>query len=65
MFTVVNLARWYGIDPSIALQGTNNRFIQRLSLMETRCDRPLQEYSLEELETLWQSAKRELRKKKS
>jgi XTP/dITP diphosphohydrolase len=65
LFTVVNLARWYGIDPSTALQSTNNRFIQRLSVMEARCDRPLQEYSLEELETLWQSAKRELRKKKS
>lgn len=61
LFTLVNLARWYGIDPSVALQGTNNRFIQRLSLMETRCDRPLQEYSLEELETLWQSAKKELK----
>lgn len=61
LFTVVNLARWYGIDPTIALQGTNNRFIQRLSLMEERCDRPLQEYSLEELESLWQSAKKQLR----
>lgn len=61
LFTVVNLARWYGIDPSVALQGTNNRFIQRLAVMEARCDRPLQEYSLEELETLWQSAKKELK----
>ncbi|AFZ55418.1 nucleoside triphosphate pyrophosphohydrolase [Cyanobacterium aponinum AL20118] len=60
LFTVVNLGRWYGIDPTVALQGTNNRFIQRLSLMEQKCDRPLQEYSLTELEVLWQSAKKQL-----
>ncbi len=51
LFTVVNLARWYGIDPTTALQGTNNRFIQRISVMEERCDRPLEEDNLEELET--------------
>ena len=57
LFTVINIARWYDLDPSMALQGTNQRFIQRLSLMETYADRPLTDYKLAELENLWQQAK--------
>lgn len=57
LFTVINLARWYDLDPSEALQGTNQRFIQRLMQMEAAADRPLEEFSLEELEALWQQAK--------
>ncbi len=62
LFTVLNLARWYGLDPSRALQGTNQRFIHRLEMMEQFCgDRPLSDYSLSELEVMWQRAKKELR----
>jgi XTP/dITP diphosphohydrolase len=50
LFTVINLARWYDLDPSAALQGTNQRFIQRLEQMEAVADRPLSDYSLEQLE---------------
>lgn len=57
LFVLINLARWYKIDPSIALQGTNQRFIQRLSYVETLAGRPLSDYTLEELEALWQQAK--------
>lgn len=57
LFVLINLARWYKIDPSIALQGTNQRFIQRLSHVETLAGRPLADYTLEELETMWQQAK--------
>lgn len=57
LFVLINLARWYKIDPSIALQGTNQRFIQRLSHVETLAGRPLSDYTLEELETMWQQAK--------
>jgi XTP/dITP diphosphohydrolase len=60
LFTVVNLARWYGLDPSDALQGTNRRFVQRLNKMEDFADRPLNDYSLEQLETFWQKAKAHL-----
>jgi XTP/dITP diphosphohydrolase len=60
LFTVINLARWYDLDPSEALQGTNQRFIQRLMQMEAVADRPLDEFSLEELEALWQEAKAKL-----
>ncbi|MDX2230137.1 MAG: nucleoside triphosphate pyrophosphohydrolase [Leptolyngbyaceae cyanobacterium bins.349] len=61
LFTVVNLARWYDLDPSAALQGTNQRFIQRLQLMEAVADHPLETYTLAELEDLWQRAKATLR----
>ncbi len=57
LFTIVNLARWCDLDPADALQGTNNRFIQRLAKMEGVVDRPLSEYSIDELEALWQQAK--------
>jgi XTP/dITP diphosphohydrolase len=61
LFTVINIARWYGLDPSEALQGTNQRFIQRLSKMETFAERPLTDYTLDELEILWQQAKAQLK----
>jgi XTP/dITP diphosphohydrolase len=63
LFTLVNLARWYKLDPSAALQGTNQRFIQRLQLMEAVTDRPLETYTLAELETLWQQAKATLKER--
>ena len=59
-FTLINLARWYELDPSDALDGTNQRFIQRLSLMENFADKPLQDYTLGELENLWKKAKSKL-----
>jgi XTP/dITP diphosphohydrolase len=57
LFVLINLARWYNLDPHIGLQETNHRFIKRLSKVEEYCDRPLSEYSLEELDALWQQAK--------
>jgi XTP/dITP diphosphohydrolase len=64
-FVLINLARWYKLDPSEALQGTNQRFIQRLSKLETLADRPLCDYTLEELENLWQQAKAQLANNKN
>jgi XTP/dITP diphosphohydrolase len=61
LFTVVNLARWYQLDPDRGLQGTIDRFSQRLQQMESVIDRPLADYSLAELEALWQQAKQRLR----
>ncbi len=63
LFTIVNLARWHDLDPSAGLQGTNQRFIQRLRLMEAVADRPLESYTLTELEALWQRAKVTLKQK--
>jgi XTP/dITP diphosphohydrolase len=60
LFAVIQLARWYNLDPSAGLQGTNQRFVQRLQKMEAAVERPLSDYSLAELETLWQQAKAQL-----
>ncbi|MFN7348750.1 MAG: MazG nucleotide pyrophosphohydrolase domain-containing protein, partial [Dolichospermum sp.] len=60
LFALIQIARWHKLDPSAGLQGTSQRFIQRLQKMEDVIDCPLSEYSLEELDTLWQQAKAQL-----
>lgn len=60
LFTIINIARWYDLNPFDGLQGTNNRFIQRLSMMEKFADKPLNEYNIDQLESLWQQAKKQL-----
>ena len=62
IFTIINIARWYDINPFDGLQGTNNRFIERLAIMEKLASRSLNEYKIDELESLWQQAKSKLRK---
>jgi XTP/dITP diphosphohydrolase len=57
LFTIINIARWHKLDPSEALHSTNQRFIQRLQLMEKFAEKPLDEYTLAELEVFWQQAK--------
>jgi len=60
LFSIIQLARWYNLNPAEALQGTNQRFVQRLEKMEAFADRPLTDYTLAELEALWQQAKAKL-----
>ncbi|NER91655.1 MULTISPECIES: nucleoside triphosphate pyrophosphohydrolase [unclassified Moorena] len=57
LFTLINIARWYDLDPSAALQGTQGRFIERLAQVEALAERPLSDYTLDELDALWQKAK--------
>jgi XTP/dITP diphosphohydrolase len=60
LFTLVNLARWLEVNPEVALQETNRRFLARIEQVESLAGRPLSDYSLEELESLWQQAKQKL-----
>ncbi|MBW4657724.1 MAG: nucleoside triphosphate pyrophosphohydrolase [Drouetiella hepatica Uher 2000/2452] len=63
LFTIVNLARWYGLDPDAALRGTNQRFVERFSQVEALSEgRSLTDYSSEELEAFWRRAKAKLKK---
>lgn len=64
LFTLINIARWTELDPAEALHGTNHRFIHRLQQLEKFADRPFSEYSLDELESLWQKAKAYLAQQK-
>jgi XTP/dITP diphosphohydrolase len=61
LFTLVNVARWCGIDPEAGLAGTNRRFLDRFSRVEAALDGDLQGRSIRELEGLWQQAKAEIR----
>jgi XTP/dITP diphosphohydrolase len=60
LFTLINIARWYDLDPTDALQGTNQRFIERLKKMEAVVNRPLSDCTPNELDNLWQQAKAQL-----
>jgi tetrapyrrole methylase family protein / MazG family protein len=61
LFAVVNLVRWYKIDAETALRKASQRFKNRFGHIEQTAreqDRKLTELSLEEMESLWQAAKR-------
>ena len=61
LFSVINAARLYKLNPENALEHTNQKFIRRFGYIEEhsiRAGRPLTEMSLEEMDTLWNEAKR-------
>lgn len=61
LFTLVNVARWCGIEPEEGLAGTNRRFLDRFSRVEAALGGDLQGRSIRELEGLWQQAKAQIR----
>ena len=61
LFTLVNVARWCGIDPETGLAGTNRRFLDRFSRVEAALGGDLQGRSIGELEDLWRQAKAAIR----
>jgi XTP/dITP diphosphohydrolase len=61
IFTLVNIARWCQIDPAAAMHQTNLKLIERIRLIESKAEKPLSEYALDELEHLWQAAKQQLK----
>ena len=61
-FVLVNLARFLSLDPESALKKTNRKFRRRFQWMEGQLGeegRRADQASLEELESLWQQAKRQ------
>lgn len=60
IFALVNAARMYGVDPELALERSNRKFIDRFRHIEAVADRrgvALKEMTLDEMEELWQEAK--------
>lgn len=59
LFAVTNLARHSGIDPEVALRGTNQRFFNRFQTVERHIDATggWQQASAKDMETAWQLAK--------
>ena len=61
-FALINMCRLYGIDPEMALERTNKKFISRFQHMEAEAgDRLFSEMTAEELDALWRNAKRDER----
>jgi XTP/dITP diphosphohydrolase len=61
MFSMVNAARLYGIDPETALERTNKKFIERFNYLEQQTikkGRPLTDMSLDEMNEIWEEAKK-------
>lgn len=62
-FSLVNAARLYGINPENALERTNKKFISRFNYLEdkvTKSGRQLSSLSLEEMDVIWEEAKKEI-----
>lgn len=60
MFSLINAARLYGINPENALERTNQKFIRRFGYLESETlkkGRNLREMSLEEMDHYWNLAK--------
>lgn len=60
LFSVVNAARLYGIDPESALERTNQKFMKRFGYLEDRtikAGRSLKEMTLDEMNKIWEEAK--------
>lgn len=60
LFSIVNICRFYKINPENALERTNRKFMRRFSYVEEQAfaqGRSLSEMSLEEMDTLWDEAK--------
>jgi XTP/dITP diphosphohydrolase len=57
IFSLINYARFKGIDPETALERINLKFKTRFEYIEANADRDLEEMSLEEMDKLWNEAK--------
>ena len=60
LFSVINAARLYKLNPDNALEMTNRKFIDRFNYIEAhsiKIGKPLKDMSLEEMDKLWNEAK--------
>jgi len=61
LFSVVNAARLYGIDPEAALELTNRKFAKRFGYLEEKTikqGQPLKDMSLDQMNEIWEEAKK-------
>lgn len=57
LFSMINYARFTGIDPETALEKVNKKFKKRFEYIEANADKDLNDMSLEEMDKLWNEAK--------
>jgi XTP/dITP diphosphohydrolase len=62
LFSIINASRLYGIDPEAALEKTNRKFIKRFNYLENETLKKgisLHNMSLDEMNVIWEEAKKE------
>ena len=59
LFALVNYARFLNVDPEIALERTNKKFKRRFEFIEKNAPKALNDMTLEEMDSLWNLAKKE------
>lgn len=60
LFSIANFAKHLGIEPELALNRTNGKFLRRFEYVEEqvkKSDKEWAEFSLEELDIFWEEAK--------
>ncbi|HYW95517.1 MAG TPA: nucleoside triphosphate pyrophosphohydrolase [Bacteroidales bacterium] len=60
LFSVINAARLYDVDPETALEKTNRKFIKRFRFLEKQTlekGRDLRDMTLDEMNVIWEEAK--------
>lgn len=61
LFSVINAARLYGVNPENALEKTNRKFIRRFNYLEQRSQelgKSLKEMTMAEMDEIWEEAKK-------
>ena len=61
LFSIINAARLYEIDPEAALERTNRKFIKRFNFLEDetiRKGKSLHQMTLDEMNVIWEEAKK-------
>jgi len=60
LFSIINAARLYGVEPDNALEKTNLKFIQRFNYIEQKANglgKSLRDMDLDEMDVYWEEAK--------
>lgn len=62
LFSLINYARFIGINPEVALEKTNQKFINRFTKLEEEANKQnkqLQNISLQEMDAIWNTIKKQ------
>ncbi len=58
LFSLINYARYIGIDPETSLERVNQKFKRRFEYIESNAPKSLRDMTLAEMDALWDAAKR-------
>lgn len=67
MFSLINYARFIGVDPETALEQTNKKFINRFTFMEQKIkeeNKSFETMNLDQMDSYWNLAKEHFKKSK-